>query len=79
MLTKIVDYNYYSNFYGGSSIPESSFNKYSIKNDNQPKIKELRKYDKYCKSIKEIAKTMQENINIFDRDIQKRKDNSRSI
>lgn len=31
MLTKIVDYNYYSNFYGGSSIPESSFNKYSIK------------------------------------------------
>jgi len=48
-------------------------------NDIQPKIKELRKYDKYCKSIKERAKTMQENINNFDKDIQKEKDNSRSL
>lgn len=30
MLTKIVDYDYYSDVYGGSSIPESSFDKYSI-------------------------------------------------
>lgn len=31
MLTDLIDYNYYSKSYGGSSIPESSFNKYSIK------------------------------------------------
>ncbi len=48
-------------------------------NDIQPKIKELRRYDKYCKSIKERAKSIQENINNFDRDIQKEKDNSRSL
>lgn len=30
MLTKIVDYDYYSDTYEGSSIPGSSFNKYSI-------------------------------------------------
>ena len=29
MLTKLIDYNYYSKIYGGSSIPESSFDKYS--------------------------------------------------
>ena len=46
-------------------------------NDLQPKIKELRKYDKYCKSIKKRAKSMQDNINNFDKDIQKEKDNSR--
>ena len=45
----------------------------------QPKIKELRKYNKYCKSIKERAKSMQDNINNFDKDIQKEKDNSRSL
>ena len=44
-------------------------------NDIQPKIKELRKYDKYCKSIKKRAKSMQDNINNFDEDIQKEKDN----
>ena len=48
-------------------------------NDIQPKIKELRKYDKYCKDIKERAKSMQDNINNFDKDIQKEKDNSRSL
>ena len=48
-------------------------------NDIQPKIKELRKYDKYCKNIKERAKSMQNNINNFDKDIQKEKDNSRSL
>lgn len=48
-------------------------------NDIQPKIKELRKYDKYCKSIKERAKTIQGNINSFDKDFQKEKDDSRSL
>lgn len=48
-------------------------------NNTQPKIKALRKYDKYCKSIKEKAETIQGNINSFDKDIQKEKDNSRSL
>ena len=48
-------------------------------NDIQPKIKEFRKYDKYCKDIKERAKSIQININSFDKDIQKEKDNSRSM
>ena len=48
-------------------------------NNIQPKIKELRKYNKYCKNIKERAKSMQDNINNFDKDIQKEKDNSRSL
>ncbi len=48
-------------------------------NDIQPKIKELRMYDKYCKSIKERAKSIQININNFDKGIQKEKDNSRSL
>lgn len=48
-------------------------------NDTQPKIKELRRYDKYCKSIKGRAKSMQDNINNFDKDIQKEKDNSRPL
>lgn len=47
-------------------------------NNLQPKIKEFRKYGKYCKDIKERAKSMQDNINNFDKDIQKEKDNSRS-
>lgn len=48
-------------------------------NDIQPKIKELRKYDKYCKDIFERSETMQSNLNNFDKDIQKEKDNSRSL
>ena len=48
-------------------------------NSIQPKIKELRKYDKYCKSIKERAKSIQTNLNNFDKEIQKEKDNSRSM
>lgn len=48
-------------------------------NKIQPKIKELRKYDKYCKSIKERAKSIQININNFDKDIQKEKDKVKSI
>lgn len=30
-MLNLVDYEYYSKIYGGSSIPESSFNKYSLK------------------------------------------------
>ena len=48
-------------------------------NDIQPKIKELRKYDKYCKEITKRAEGIQNNLNNFDKDIQKEKDNSRSI
>ena len=47
-------------------------------NDIQPKIKELRKYDKYCKNIEESSINIQNNINNFDKEIQKEKDNSRS-
>ena len=45
-------------------------------NDIQPKIKELRKYDKYCKDIKERLELIQNNLNNFDKDIQKEKENS---
>lgn len=31
MLTQLIDYDYYVNNYGGSSIPESSFNNFAIK------------------------------------------------
>lgn len=48
-------------------------------NDIQSKIKELRKYDKYCKEITKRAEGIQNNLNNFDKDIQKEKDNSRSI
>ena len=45
-------------------------------NDIQPKIKELREYDKYCKDIFERSESIQNNLNNFDKDIQKEKDNS---
>ena len=48
-------------------------------NDIQPKIKELYKYDKYCKEITKRAEGIQKNLNNFDKDIQKEKDNSRSL
>ena len=48
-------------------------------NDIQPKIKELRKYDKYCKDIFERSESIQNNLNNFDKDMQKEKDNSRSL
>ena len=48
-------------------------------NDIQPKIKELRKYDKYCKDIFERSESMQNNLNNFDKDMQKEKDNVRSL
>ena len=37
------------------------------------------KYDKYCKEITKRAEGIQNNINNFDKDIQKEKDNSRSM
>lgn len=43
-------------------------------NDMQSKIKELRKYNKYCKDIFERSETIQSNLNNFDKDIQKEKD-----
>ena len=48
-------------------------------NDIQPKIKELYKYDKYCKEITKRAERIQNNLNNFDIDIQKEKDNCRSL
>lgn len=48
-------------------------------NDIQPKIKELYKYDKYCKEITKRAETIQNNLNNFDKDIQKEKDNVRNL
>lgn len=48
-------------------------------NDIQPKIKELYKYDTYCKEITKRAEGIQNNLNNFDKDIQKEKDNSRSL
>ena len=48
-------------------------------NDIQPKIKELYKYDKYCKEITKRAESIQNNLNNLNKDIQKEKDNSRSL
>ena len=48
-------------------------------NDIQPKIKELRKLDNYCKEIRKRSESIQNNLNNFDKDIQKEKDNSRDI
>lgn len=46
-------------------------------NSIQPTIKELRKYDKYCKDIKDRSESIQNNLNNFDKDMQKEKDNFR--
>lgn len=48
-------------------------------NDIQPQIKELRKLDNYCKEIKKRSESIQNNLNNFDKDMQKEKDNSRSM
>ena len=45
-------------------------------NDIQPKIKKLRKYDNYCKDIRKQSNSTQDDINNFDKDIQKEKDTS---
>lgn len=42
-------------------------------NDIQPKIKELYKYDKYCKEIAKRAELIQNNLNNFNKDIKKKK------
>ena len=46
-------------------------------NDIQPKTKKLYKYDKYCKEITKRAEGIQNNLNNFDKDMQKEKDNFR--
>ena len=48
-------------------------------NDIQPRIKELRKYDKYCKDIFERSESIQNNLNNFDKNMQKEKDNIRAL
>lgn len=48
-------------------------------NDIQPKIKELRRLDNYCKEIRKRSVSMQDNLNNFDKDIQNEKDNSRNL
>ena len=44
----------------------------------QPKIKELRKIDNYCKEIRKRSEIIQNNLNNFDKDLQKEKDNVRN-
>ena len=48
-------------------------------NSIQPTIKKFRKYDNFCKEIKKRSESIQNNLNNFDKDIQKEKDNSRII
>lgn len=43
----------------------------------QPKIKELRKLDNYCKEIRKRSESMRDNLNNFDKDLQNERDNSR--
>lgn len=45
----------------------------------QPTIKKLRQYDKYCKDIAKHSESMQDNLDNFDKNIQKEKDNSRNL
>ena len=45
-------------------------------NNIQTKIKELRKYDKYGKDINDSSESIQNNLNNFDKNMQKEKDNS---
>ncbi len=48
-------------------------------NSIQPTIKELRKYDNYCKEIRKRLESIQDNLNNFDIDLTKEKDNSRHL
>ena len=48
-------------------------------NSIQTTIRDLRKYDKYCKDIKARSESIQNNLDNFDKDMQKEKDNSRSL
>ena len=62
--------------YHRATSEEDKFKILTEINDIQPKIKELRKYDKYCKDIKERLELIQNDLNNFDKDIQKEKENS---
>ncbi len=42
-------------------------------NSIQPTIKELRKLDNYCKEIRKKSESIQDNLNNFDKDIQKKR------
>jgi DNA repair ATPase RecN len=79
------NYNEYRNLMG---IRENLWRKYNRTKDEdkkteilseintiQPKIKELRKYDNYCKKINERTGMITNNLNNFDKDMQKEKDN----
>ena len=46
-------------------------------NSIQPTIKELRKYDNYCKEIRKRSESIQNNLNNFDKGLNKEKDNFR--
>lgn len=48
-------------------------------NSIQPTIKELRKLDNYCKEIRKQSESIQDNLNNFDKDIQKEKGNYKDI
>ena len=48
-------------------------------NSIQPQIKELRKLNNYCKEIKKRSESIQVNLDNFDKEIQKEKDNSRNL
>lgn len=48
-------------------------------NSIQPKIKELRKLDNYCKEIRKRSESIQDNLDNFDKELNKEKDNSRDI
>lgn len=46
-------------------------------NNIQPVINELPKYDKFCKDIAKRSESIQNNLDNFDKDVQKEKDNFR--
>ena len=46
MLTELVDYEYYTKIYGGSSIPESSFRKHSIRASSKVNYYTSKRIDK---------------------------------
>jgi len=72
MLTKLVDYDYYKNTYGGSSIPESSFELYSKKASvrinyfTSNKITEILLNNDIKDSLCEIADLLQEQDKLIE-------------
>ena len=48
-------------------------------NSIQPSIKELRKLKNYCNNIEQRSKIIQNNLNKFDKDLNKEKDKSRYL